>query len=246
MRPRSTSDATADQADGSPSPGPGSCQCRVTQSRSLSIVRGEGGVRLFRQRSSRALLATLAVSALAIVGLDDPTRLPAPVRAELEPTPTPAFSIPVKRPNVLMVTVDDLAVADMRLPPARATPHAEGRGDLRRRAGPLADLRAGPRFTPDRAVRPQPRCAEDQRPERRVLRVRRPGHDRDRAPGRRLRHSLHREVPERIRPGRQSSTCLRAGPTGARRSTRRRTASSGRAWTSTPGSCAPRDTPPTS
>lgn len=70
-------------------------------------------MRLFRQRSSRALLATLAVSALAIVGLDDPTRLPAPVRAELEPTPTPAFSIPVKRPNVLMVTVDDLAVADM-------------------------------------------------------------------------------------------------------------------------------------
>ena len=70
-------------------------------------------MRLFRQRPSRALLATLAVSALAVVGLDDPAQLPALVRAGLEPTPTPAFSLPVERPNVLMVTVDDLAVADM-------------------------------------------------------------------------------------------------------------------------------------
>ncbi len=68
---------------------------------------------MFRQRPSRALLATLAVSALAVVGLDDPAQLPALVRAGLEPTPTPAFSLPVERPNVLMVTVDDLAVADM-------------------------------------------------------------------------------------------------------------------------------------
>ena len=68
---------------------------------------------MFRGRPSRALMATLAVSVLAVVGLDDPTQVSAPVRAELEPTPTPAFSMPVERPNVLMVTVDDLAAADM-------------------------------------------------------------------------------------------------------------------------------------
>ena len=68
---------------------------------------------MFWERPSRALLATLAVSVLAVVGLDDPTRVSAPVPAELDPTPAPAFSMPVERPNGLMVTVDDLAAADM-------------------------------------------------------------------------------------------------------------------------------------
>ena len=156
-------------------------------------------MRLFRQRSSRALLATLAVSALAIVGLDDPTRLPAPVRAELEPTPTPAFSIPVKRPNVLMVTVDDLAVADMPyLPRVRR---------LMQKGGvTFADaLAPTPICVPARASLLTGQYAHNHGalnisgPDGGYAAFDGPGHDRDRAPGRRLRHALHREVPERIR-----------------------------------------------
>ncbi|MDF1602307.1 sulfatase [Nocardioides sp. YIM 152315] len=59
------------------------------------------------------MLATLAVGALAVVGIDDPSRVPESARAVLTPTPTPAFERPVQRPNILMVTVDDLAAADM-------------------------------------------------------------------------------------------------------------------------------------
>ncbi|MFC7495112.1 MULTISPECIES: sulfatase [unclassified Nocardioides] len=68
-------------------------------------------------RPARALLATLAVSALAVVGIDDPSRVPESAREALTPTPTPAFTMPVDEPNVLMVTVDDLAVDDMRYLP---------------------------------------------------------------------------------------------------------------------------------
>jgi arylsulfatase A-like enzyme len=66
-----------------------------------------------RGRPTRALLATLAVSALAVAGIDDPSRVPESERAALAPTPTPAIERPVRKPNILMVTVDDLAVADM-------------------------------------------------------------------------------------------------------------------------------------
>ena len=68
---------------------------------------------MVRGRPGRALLATLAVSALALVGIDDPARVPESARAALTPTPTPALERPVARPNVLMITVDDLAAADL-------------------------------------------------------------------------------------------------------------------------------------
>ena len=68
---------------------------------------------MVRGRPGRALLATLAVSALAVVGIDDPSRVPESARAALSPTPTPALERPVERPNVLMITVDDLAAADL-------------------------------------------------------------------------------------------------------------------------------------
>ena len=159
---------------------------------------------MFR-RPSRALLATLAVSTLAVVGLDNPTALPAHVRADLEPTPTPAFSMPrraAQRPDDHRRRPGHGRHA---LPPARANASCRRAGWLRRRPGPHADLRARPRLAPDRAVRPQPRRADHHRPQRRVRRVRRPGHDRDRAPGRRLQHALHREVPERIRQERHGA-----------------------------------------
>jgi len=69
-----------------------------------------------RLRKVRELRAALPVSAAAIVGLD-----------ALAPSPTPAYSLPVRRPNVLVVTVDDLASIDMPyLPRVRRLMHKGG------------------------------------------------------------------------------------------------------------------------
>ncbi|WGX95503.1 sulfatase [Nocardioides sp. L-11A] len=62
---------------------------------------------------SGELRASLALSDWALTGLDDPATVPAPRRPALTPTPTPAFTRTVERPNVLLVTVDDLATIDM-------------------------------------------------------------------------------------------------------------------------------------
>lgn len=79
-------------------------------------------------RPARALLATLAVGALAVVGIDDPSHVPEPVRDRIQATATPAGSpLSVERPNVLMVTVDDLAADDMSyLPHVRELMGTEG------------------------------------------------------------------------------------------------------------------------
>jgi arylsulfatase A-like enzyme len=78
-------------------------------------------------RPARAVLATLAVSALAVVGLDDPTHVPESARAALEPTPTPAIERPVEKPNILLVTVDDLAEHDIQyMPHLQALMAAQG------------------------------------------------------------------------------------------------------------------------
>jgi arylsulfatase A-like enzyme len=60
-----------------------------------------------RRRSSGELVARLPVSIPAILGIDDPDK---PTAA---PTPTPGVARPVRRPNILVITVDDLATIDM-------------------------------------------------------------------------------------------------------------------------------------
>lgn len=64
-------------------------------------------VNLFTRRK-RAAVATAAMSALAVTGL---VHEPAAVAAG--PTRTPALERPAERPNLLMVTVDDLSALDM-------------------------------------------------------------------------------------------------------------------------------------
>ncbi|WP_244929782.1 sulfatase [Nocardioides sp. W7] len=77
-----------------------------------------------RRRPARALLATLAVGALAVTGIEgstggagDPSGSGEPAdpstSVRIAPTPTPAYQRPAGRPNVLLVTVDDLAVRDL-------------------------------------------------------------------------------------------------------------------------------------
>lgn len=72
------------------------------------------------RRPARALLATLAVGALAVVGIEGATDGARPGGAaggsasvRIQPTATPAYERPEGRPNVLLITVDDLAVRDM-------------------------------------------------------------------------------------------------------------------------------------
>ncbi|GAA1517744.1 sulfatase family protein [Nocardioides humi] len=57
--------------------------------------------------------ASLPLSRSALAGIDDPGRLPEAQREAVRPTPTPGFTREVERPNVLLVTVDDLATIDM-------------------------------------------------------------------------------------------------------------------------------------
>ncbi len=59
-------------------------------------------------RRKRAAVATAAMSVLAVTGL---VHEPAAVAAT--PSRTPAFERPVEKPNLLMVTVDDLSYLDM-------------------------------------------------------------------------------------------------------------------------------------
>jgi arylsulfatase A-like enzyme len=66
-----------------------------------------------RRRRTGELRSSVSVSAPALVGIDDPEKIPTAHRDALRPTPTPPFARPVQRPNVLVVTVDDLATIDM-------------------------------------------------------------------------------------------------------------------------------------
>ena len=59
-------------------------------------------------RRKRAAVATVAMSALAVTGL-----VHEPAAMAAGPTRTPALERPAERPNLLMVTVDDLSALDM-------------------------------------------------------------------------------------------------------------------------------------
>lgn len=65
------------------------------------------------RRRTGELRAALTLGSSAVAGIEDPASLPAAGREAVTPTPTPALTRPVARPNVLVVTVDDLATIDM-------------------------------------------------------------------------------------------------------------------------------------
>jgi len=90
-------------------------------------------------RAPRALLATLAVGALAVSGIGTGSGTGSPAGGP-QPTPTPAVRKAPDRPNILLVTVDDLSYRDVEHMPNL-------RREMERRGVTFAD-----------AVAPSPIC----------------------------------------------------------------------------------------